>query len=144
MDNYDFYEETFAKFKKYIQKYSSYSPNVVKYNSNDISKFPNITFYMSNNTNTDTGSVDRIERYDAIYFTINIYTKDKTNGTNIVTASQVINNELSSLTTQFFGNIMGMKKTQDSPEPNLDTSILRKVIQYQCYRGNVRGNIIRR
>lgn len=144
MDNYTFYEETFAKFKKFIQDNSAYNPNVVKYNSNDISKFPNITFYMTNNINTDIGSVDRIEKYDAIYFTINIYTKDKQNNNNIMTASQVINDELSILTTQFFGNIMGMKKTQDSPEPNLDTSILRKVIQYQCYLGNVRKNIIRR
>lgn len=144
MNNYDFYEETFAEFKKFMQDNSAYNPNVVKYNSNDISKFPNVTFYMMNNTNTDSGSVDRIEKYDAVYFTINIYTKDKIKGTNIVTASQVINNELSSLTTQFFGNIMGMKKTQDSPEPNLDTSILRKVIQYQCYRNNGRRKNIRR
>jgi hypothetical protein len=144
MNNYDFYEETFAEFKKFMQDNSAYNPNVVKYNSNDISKFPNVTFYMMNNTNTDSGSVDRIEKYDAVYFTINIYTKDKIKGTNIVTASQVINNELSSLTTQFFGNIMGMKKTQDSPAPNLDTSILRKVIQYQCYRNNGRRKNIRR
>ncbi len=144
MDNYDFYEETFNNYKDFIQKQSIYKTEVVKYNTNKASKFPTIVFTMSNNTNTDNGTVDRIELYDAIYFTINIYTKDKTKGINIGTSSQVINNELSKLTTQFFGNIMGMKKTLDSPEPNLDTSILRKVIQYQCLRGNVRGNIIRR
>lgn len=143
MDNYDFYEETYANYKAFIQKYSQYHPDVVKMNNNTASKFPTIVFTMSNNTNTDYGSVDRLEKYDAIYFTINIYTKNKVNGTNIVTASQVINDELSKLTNQFFGNTMGMKKTQDSPEPNLDTSILRKVIQYQCLRGN-RKNIIRR
>lgn len=144
MDNYDFYEDTFAKYKAFIQKYSQYNPEVVKYSNNTASIFPTIVFIMSNNTSTDNGSVDRIEKYDAIYFTIDIYTKNKIKGTNIVTASQVINNELSKLTTQFFGNMMGMKKTLDSPTPNLDTSILRKTIQYQCLRGNVRGNIIRR
>ena len=99
---------------------------------------------MPNNTSTDVGTVDRIEKFDAIYFTINIFTKDKEQNNNVMVASQVINNELSILTTQFFGNIMGMKKTQDSPEPNIDTRILRKVIRYQCYLGNVRANIIRR
>ena len=144
MDNYDFFEDTYDKYKKYIKKHSKYKPEVVKYNNNASSVFPIISFVMSNNVDTDIGSVDRIEKYDAIYFTINIYTKNKVNGTNIVAASQVINNELSVLTTQFFGNIMGMKKTLDSPTPNIDKDILRKTIQYQCLRGNVRGNIIRR
>lgn len=144
MDIYDFYEKTYDEYKKFIIEHSQYDPNVVKYNSNAVSQFPTVVFYMSNNKNTDNGTVDRIEKYDAIYFTINIYTKNKISGTNIETASQVINEELSRLTAQFFGNIMGMKKTQDSPEPNLDTSILRKVIQYQGLLGNVRGNIIRR
>lgn len=144
MNNYDFYEKTFAEYKKYIQDNSKYNPNVVKYSINTINKFPTITFTMPNNTDTNTGTVDRIEKFDAIYFTINIFTKDKEQNNNVMVASQVINNELSILTTQFFGNIMGMKKTQDSPEPNIDTRILRKVIRYQCYLGNVRGNIIRR
>jgi hypothetical protein len=144
VDSYDFYEEMFAQYKDFIENNSIYKPSVVKYNNNMASKFPTIVFYMSNNTNTDNGTVDRIEKYEAIYFTINIYTKDKTKGTSIVTTSQVINNELSKLTTQFFGNIIGMKKTLDSPQPNLDTSILRKVIQYQCLRGNAKGDIIRR
>ena len=144
VDSYDFYEKMFAQYKDFIENNSIYKPSVVKYNNNMASKFPTIVFYMSNNTNTDNGTVDRIEKYEAIYFTINIYTKDKTKGTSIVTTSQVINNELSKLTTQFFGNMIGMKKTLDSPQPNLDTSILRKVIQYQCLRGNAKGDIIRR
>jgi hypothetical protein len=37
-----------------------------------------------------------------------------------------------------------MKKTLDNPTPNLDTSILRRTINYQCLIGNIRGNIIRR
>lgn len=144
MDNYQFYETIFAKYKEFMKDHSLYSPSVVKINNNKVSKFPTIVFSMTNNIDSNNGTVDRIERYDALYFTINIYTKDKIDGANITTASQVINNELSILTTQFFGNVMGMKKTQDIPTPNLDTSILRKTIQYQCLRGNVRGNIIRR
>lgn len=144
MDNIDFYERVFFEYKNFVKSRSQYNPEVVKYTTNTASVFPTIVFSMSNNTHTDNGTVDRIELYDAIYFTINIYTKDKIKGTNIVTASQVINDELSKLTNQFFGNLVGMKKTMDSPQPNLDTSILRKVIQYQCLKGNIRGNIIRR
>ena len=78
------------------------------------------------------------------HFKIDIYTKNKTQGANIVTASQVINEELSRLTMEFFGGKLNMKKTLNKPTPNLDTEILRKTIQYQCLIGNARGNIIRR
>ena len=144
MNNYEFYDKTFDNYKEYLTKYSKYAPEVVKDSTNTISKFPTVVFTMSNNTDTDTGTVDRIEMYDAIYFTITIYTKDKIKNNNVMTASQIISNELGFLTTQFFGNIMGMKKTQDTPVPNIDTRVYRRVINYQCYLGNVRGNIIRR
>jgi len=138
------YELIFDKYKEYLQSNSKYSPNVVKYNSNAISMFPTVVCTLSNWIETDNATIDKIEYYDQYYFTINIYTKDKTKGSNIVTASQVISEELSELTTQFFGNVLNMKRTRHSPEPNLDTSILRVVIQYQCLIGNARKNIIRR
>lgn len=138
------YELIFDKYKEYLQENSQYSPIVVKYSSNTVSKFPTVVCTLSNWINTDNATVDMLEYYDEYYFTINIYTKDKTKGTNIVTTSQVISEELSELTTQFFEKILNMKRTRHSPQPNLDTSILRVVIQYQCLIGNVRKNIIRR
>lgn len=140
----DKYDEIFDRFKKYIENNSQYGARVVKYNTNTSSYFPLITCVLSDNTDTEQTTVDKVEYYEAFYFTIDIYTKDKTNGPNIVTASQIINDELSKLTMKFFGEELNMKKTLNRPTPNLDASILRKTIQYQCLIGNVRGNIIRR
>lgn len=138
----DFYENVFQTFKDYIKNNSSYGDIVEKFSTNTSPRFPIISCESSNNIDTNRATIDKIEYYEAFYFTINIYTKDKViNGQTI--ASKVINDELSNLTTQFFNNL-NMKKTLNKPTPNLDTSILRKTIQYQCYVGNARLNIIRR
>ena len=137
------YEKIFKLYKEYLQENSKYSPIVVKYNNNTMSKFPTVVFSLSNYVDTDNATIDMIEYYEQYYFTIDIYTKDKVNGTNIVTASQVISNELGELTKEFFKKL-NMKRTRYTPAPNLDTSILRLIIQYQCMVGNARKNIIRR
>ena len=139
----DKYELIFDKFKKFIEENSQYSARVVKNNTNTSSYFPIVTCVLSDNRDTNECTIDYIEKYEAYYFTINIYTKDKTINDRKI-ASQVINNELSDLTIKFFGDKLRMKKTLNRPTPNLDTNILRKTIQYQCLIGNVRGNIIRR
>ena len=142
---YDYvYDTIFSEYKDYILANSKYNPRVVKSYSNTSSYFPIISCVLRNNTDTDYCTNDRIERYEAFYFTIDIYTKNKVKGANIVTASEIINEELSKLTMQFFGGKLNMRKTLNTPTPNLDTSILRKTIQYQCLIGNCRGNIIRR
>lgn len=138
------YDKIFKEFKEFVETNSKYGARVVKYNTNTSSYFPLITCVLSNNTDTDYCTNDRREKYEAFYFTIDIYTKNKTKGANVVTASEIINEELSNLTLQFFGGKLNMKKTLNRPTPNLDTSILRKTIQYQCLIGNIRGNIIRR
>lgn len=140
----DKYDEIFNEYKQFIKDNSQYDARVVKYNTNTSTYFPIITCTLSDNRDTDNCTIDMIERYEAFYFTIDIYTKDKTQGANVTVASQVINDELTKLTLQFFGEKLRMKKTLNRPTPNLDTSILRKTIQYQCLIGNVRGNIIRR
>lgn len=146
MDEYydNVYNKIFKEFKEYVIENSKYNPKIVKYNSYTSTYFPLITCILSNNTDTDNCTNDKIERYEAFYFTIDIYTQNKTKGANIITASEVISEELSKLTTQFFGNKLNMKKTLNKPTPNLDNRVLRKTIQYQCEIGNVRGNIIRR
>lgn len=138
------YDLIFDEYKKFIEENSQYGARVVKYNTNTSSYFPLITCVLSDNQDTNECTNDKIEYYESFYFTIDIYTKDKTKGTNVVVASQIINDELSKLTIKFFGEKLNMKKTLNRPTPNLDYSILRKTIQYQCLIGNVRGNIIRR
>ncbi len=138
------YDEIFNAFKNYVEENSEYNPRIVKYNTNTSTYFPIITCILNDNKDTNYCTIDKIEYYEEFYFTIDIYTKDKKNGNNVVIASQIINDELSRLTMEFFGGKLNMKKTQNKPTPNLDTSILRKTIQYQCLIGNVRENIIRR
>ena len=139
----DIYNEIFEKYKSFIEENSEYSPRVVKYYTNTSTHFPIISFILSNDVNTDNATIDKIEYYDEHYYTIDIYTQNKTKGANIVTASQVINDELTRLTIQFFDNL-NMKRTLCRPTPNIDKSVLRKTIQYQCLVGNARKNIIRR
>lgn len=141
---FDKYEEIFERYKKFIEDNSKYNAKVVKYNTNTTSYFPIITCVLSDFKDTDNCTIDKIEYYNSFFFTINIYTKDKTKGANIKTSAQVINTELTKLTIEFFGEIMNMKRTLCRPTPNLDDSIVRQTIQYQCLIGNARGNIVRR
>lgn len=138
----DKYEEIYARFKQYIESNSQYNAKVVKYNTNTSTQFPLVTFVLDDNKDTDNCTNDKIEFYEAHYYIINIYTKDKNrNGETI--ASQVINDELTKMTIQFF-NQLNLKRTQCKYAPNIDTSILRRIVSYQCLIGNARGNIIRR
>lgn len=138
----DKYEEVFDRYKKFIEENSQYNARVVKYNTNTSAYFPLITCVLSDNKDTSYTTLGKEEYYEAHYFTINIYTKDKTINSEKI-SSDAINKELCKLTTYFFGE-MNMKKTLNRPTPNLDQSILRRTMQFQCLIGNVRGNIIRR
>lgn len=139
----EMYDLIFEKYKYFIEQNSIYQPRVVKYYTNTSTYFPIISLTLSNDTHTDNATIDKIEYYDEHYYTIDIYTQNKTRGANIVTASQVINDELTKLTIQFFDQL-NMRRTLCRPTPNLDKSVLRKTIQYQCLVGNARKNIIRR
>lgn len=138
------YEKIFKEYKSFIEENSQYNARVVKYNTNTSTYFPLITCILSDNRDTDNCTIDKIEYYESFYFTIDIYTKDQIIDGDITIASQIINDELSKLTIKFFGEKLNMKRTLNRPTPNLDTSVLRKTIQYQCLIGNVRANIIRR
>ena len=141
---YDKVDEIFDNYKEFMESNSKYGVRVVKYNTNTSTYFPIITCVLSNNTATDECTIDKIEQYEAYYYTIDIYAKNQTKGANVKVASQVIIDELSKLTIQYFGEKLNMKKTLNRPTPNIDTNIMRQTLQYQCLIGNVRGNIIRR
>lgn len=133
------YDLIFDAYKEYIENNSQYGARVVKYNTNTSTYFPLITFIQSDNKDYGTRTPKNIDYFETYYFTIDIYTKDKIVDGNTI-ASQIIDKELETLTTKFFKNF---EKTTNRPTPNIDTSILRRTMQYQCVMGN-RGNLIRR
>ena len=141
---YDTYKLIFNDYKEYIESNSQYSPNVQKYYRNTKPKFPLVICNLSDNTDSDDCTLGKEEFYEHFYFTITIYTKDKTQGANVVVPSQVISEELAELTMKFFGEKKKKKKTANKVIPNMDEDILRRVIYYQGMVGNTRLNIIRR
>lgn len=135
------YDLILDAYKEYIKTNSQYGARVVKYNTNTSTYFPLITFVQSDNTDVDSKTPKDIDYFERYYFTIDIYTKNKiVDGETI--ASQEISKELETLTAIFFRNL-NMQKTLNRVIPNIDTSIFRKTMQYQCIMGN-RENIIRR
>lgn len=136
------YNEIFQDYKNYIVENSNFSPRVVKDYTSTSTHFPIISCQLSNIVDTDYCTLDMIEKYEEMYLTIDIYTKNKTINNNEV-ASQLINDELTNLTIEFFNSIK-MKRTLCRLTPNLDTSITRRTIQYQALVSTYRKNIIRR
>lgn len=142
------YNEIILEYKEYMENSSQYytidagKPLVVKSHTSTTPYFPLIAVQLSNATNTNYCTIDKIENFNEIYLTVDIFTKDKTiNGEKV--ASQVINDELTNLTMKFFES-KNIKMTLCRNTPNLDTSVLRRTLQYQCLVGTARGNIIRR
>lgn len=129
------------RYKQYIESNSVYAPKVAKYNTNTSTYFPFISIDKSDNRDDDTSTQDNIDFYEWMYLTINFYTKDKKINGQLIPA-QVIDKELENLTLKFF-KMLNFQKTQNTPTPNLDTSIFRRTMQYQGKISN-RGNIIRR
>ena len=142
------YNEIVSKYKQYMENSSKYytinadKPLVVKSYPSTTPYFPLITAQLSNITNTNYCTIDKVENYNEFYLTLDIYTKDKTINNEKI-ASQLINDELTDLTMKFFESI-NMKMTLCRNTPNLDTSILRRTMQFQGLVGTARGNIIRR
>ena len=137
----DNYELLYEEYKKFMNNKSQYNPKVVKYNTKSSTYFPVISFVLSNSTNSDDVTIDKIEQYDNYYFTNEIYTKDIIKNNKTI-ASQIVNDELTKLTIEFF-EYYNMKRTLCQYTPNLDEDVLRRTLRHQCQIGN-RGNIIRR
>lgn len=135
------YEVIFDRYKKYIEENSIYKPRVVKYNTSTSPYFPLITCPLSDET-IAFKSTKKIEKIENIFFTIDIYAKDIVKGSKKI-ASQMVVDELKQLTYQFFEDGLNMNRTLSRPTPNLDTSILKHTIHYDCAINN-RGNITRR
>ena len=135
------YEVIFQRYKQFMLENSKYSPRVVKYSSRESAYFPFSTCELKNYTDTNTKTQKKVDKSKNFYFTINHYARDIVKNNKTV-ASQLVIDELTELTHQFFGEMLGMYCTLDRPTPNLDTEILRQTIQYDCQINN-RGNIYR-
>lgn len=133
------FSKLFLEYKTYIETNSKYSPKVVKFFNYDKANFPSISFNNANSTNSNDATIDGIEYYDNEDFEITIYVKDVGN-----ISKNIITEELVQLTHKFLGRYKGMKRTLCRPIPNLDTNVLRTLMNYQCQIGNVYGNIVRR
>lgn len=136
------YNELFKEYKDFISTNSSYNPKIVKETTNTSPYFPVISCKLSTFFNTDYCTIDMIEKYDEMYLTIDIYTKNKIINEDEV-ASQLINDELTELTIKFFSS-KNLKNTLCTYLPNIDTNITRRTLQYQGMVGSARENIIRR
>ena len=129
----------YLEYKTYIESNSNYNAKVVNNYNYDSSYFPLVVFHHQNSTNSNDATVDNLEYYDNEYFQITIYTQDEED-----ISRNVIANEIKELTHKFLGRYKGMTRTNCRPLPNLDTSVLRTLMEYQCQVGNIYGNIIRR
>lgn len=133
------FSNLYLEYKTYIESNSKYGTKVVKDYNYDSSYFPIVDFAHEDSFETDDSTVDRIEYYDSEYFTVTLHVKDDGE-----ISRNIITEELIELTQKFLGRYKNMKRTTCKPIPNLDTSVLRTLIRYQCQVGNVYGNIIRR
>ena len=133
------FSNLFLEYKTYIETNSKYDPKVVKDFNYGNSYFPIVDFSHSNSTNSYDSTVDKLEYYDNEYFEITFYVKDQGN-----ISKNIITEELIELTHKFLGKYKGMRRTLCKPIPNLDTNVLRTLMNYQCQVGNIYGNIVRR
>lgn len=140
--NKGIYDVIFERYKQFILDNSKYSPRVVKYSSRESADFPLTTCELKNDIDTNIQTQKKIDKSKKFYFTINHYARDKVINKKTI-ASQIMINELVDLTNTFFGDMLNMRCTLDTPTPNLDTEILRQTQQYQCEIDN-RGNIYNR
>lgn len=129
----------YLEYKKYIEENSKYKPKVVKDYNYDASYFPIVDFTYDDSVNTTNATIDGIEYYDREYFMITLYVKDSGN-----ISRNIITEELVELTQKFLGKYKGMTRTTRKALPNMDTSVSRTLIKYECFVGSVYGNIVRR
>lgn len=139
----DKYEELYQEYKSFINNKSTTNTKIVKYNSNTSAFFPLISFKLSNITDTNNITLKKIEFYNNMYITVDIYTKDvvktiTSNGEEVVKtySSNTISKELVELTILFFQK-KNFYMSSCRPTPNLDTNIMRTTMQFQASVGNL-------
>lgn len=133
------FSNVFLEYTKFMKENSKYNLDITKDYIVGTTHFPTIEFKYEDSANTKNATHGMIEYYDKEYFSITIYAQDLGN-----ISKNIISEELIELTHIFMGKILGLTRTSCKPIPNLDTTVLRTLMKYECYYGNVYGNIIRR
>lgn len=132
----DFYELLYQDYKKYLIDNSTYKTEVYKTSPQKPSSFPVIEMRMlDDRIDNNNCTIDNLEYYYNVSLIITIYTQ------NIgETDKSIIANELSKLTNKYFIK-KGLLKSGQNNEPNIDKTILRRIITYDCKVGNKNYNI---
>lgn len=138
----DKYDIIFQNYKKFVEENNKYGTRVVKYNTNTSAYFPIVSCVLTNNPEDNTKTQKNGDKRERYYFTINIYAKNKTQGKTTISSQEIVD-EIKNLTYLFFEGHLGMYRSSSRPTYNLDTSILRHTIMYECTINN-RLNITRR
>ena len=117
----------FNLYKEFILQNSAYKPLIFNDTPNQLAQFPTITFIESDNRDSSDGnSIDRNEFVDILQYKIDIYTKNQTNGNQLI-ARKIVTTELKDLT---------INKAEF-----LDINVDRTVIVAECELNNWNGKI---
>lgn len=123
MDGY--FEKLFQGLKSYVSSKSIYAPYISKKAKESI--FPLVVLSVSNNTNI--ANLGFYEQIDMLSLTVEISTINLEFDGGMVDA-MIVANELHKLVNEYMGVMCGLKRTYDSPTPNVDKNVYRIVMRY--------------
>lgn len=121
----DIYNSIFAAAKTYIQTNSSYSPYVLPVSPENSKIFPLVIIEQYNDPMISE-TLDKGEQKFEITFEVNIFAID-----NTTTDKTVIVEELTQLVNDVFEDTYGMRRTKNSPIPNIDDLVYRKNLMFR-------------
>lgn len=132
----DFYNMLFKEFKKYLVENSIYSPQVYKTSPQKPPKFPVVEFKkVDDKVDNNNCTIDNLDFYYIVPFMITIYTQNIGN-----LDKSIVADELSKLTNKYFIDL-GLLKSGQTDVQNIDVTVLRRIITYECKVGNRNYNI---
>lgn len=121
------YQQVFDKVKSDAVALSSYSPIVRKLAPQQLSEFPLIEVMEDNNT-LESETLDKVEKFSRLSYTIKIYTQDSTSKVSKITIAE----ELVNIVNNAMENSFGMTRTACNRQPNLDQNVYVMVLKYEC------------
>lgn len=118
------YNDMFANAKEYIQTNSVYSPYVLPLHPENSKIFPLVIIEQLNDPMISE-TLDKQERKYQITIEVNIFAIDNTTTDNITIAE-----ELTGLVNTYFEDTCGMRRTDNTPIPNIDDLVYRKHLMF--------------
>ena len=118
----DYFEKLFQGLKAYVSSKSIYAPYISKKAKESV--FPLVVLSVSNIAN-----LGFYEQIDMLSLTVEISTINLEFDGEMVDA-MIVANELHKLVNEYMGVMCGLKRTYDSPTPNVDKNVYRIVMRY--------------